>query len=178
MMAVLVITVARLFGPVPTASSASLSARLSARRLAAISRGRAAAVDQRREAVAVARAVPEEAFTAGEELGGETAQALLGAELEERVGLDPRLLGDVVLAGLDGLLHAVERAGDEVEVGARVVRQPGLGEDRVGGRDDRLGVIGQHRRVGHVLAARGRLEIVPELLQRARDAARRRRRRA
>ena len=39
MMAVLVITVARLLGPVPTASSASLSARLSARRLAAISAG-------------------------------------------------------------------------------------------------------------------------------------------
>ena len=80
-----------------------------------------------------ARAVPEEAFAAGEELGRKAAQALLGAELEECVGLDPRLLGDVVLTGLDGLLHAVERPGDEIEVGVRVVLEPWLGEERVGG---------------------------------------------
>ena len=141
MIAVFVITVVRLLGPVPTASSASLRALLSATRLAAIS------VGEPRPLISVARPSlsPEpyqkRPFAAGEELGREAAQALLGAELEERVGLDAGLLGDVVLPGLDRLLHAVERAGDEVEVGARVVRQPGLREERVGRRDDRLRVL-------------------------------------
>ena len=52
MIAVFVITVVRLLGPVPTASSASRSARVERDAVAAISARRAAAVDQRREAVA------------------------------------------------------------------------------------------------------------------------------
>ena len=45
------------------------------------------------------------------------AQAALGAELEERVGLQARLLGLAVLAGAGGGLHAVEREPDQVVVG-------------------------------------------------------------
>ena len=51
MIAVFVITVVRLFGPVPTASSASLSARVERDAVGGDLGRRAAAVDQRREAV-------------------------------------------------------------------------------------------------------------------------------
>ena len=47
----------------------------------------------------------------------ERLQPPLGAELEERVGLQARLLGLAVLAGADGGLHAVERERDQVVVG-------------------------------------------------------------
>ena len=49
--------------------------------------------------------------------GSKRAQAALGAELEERVGLQARLLGLAVLAGAGGGLHAVQREPDQVVVG-------------------------------------------------------------
>ena len=58
--------------------------------------------------------------------GSNDLQPALGAELEERVGLEPRLLGLPVLAGADRGLHAVERQRDQVVVGLVVRLLPGL----------------------------------------------------
>ena len=49
--------------------------------------------------------------------GSNALQPPLGPELEERICLQPRLLGLLVLPGGDGRLHAVERERDQVVVG-------------------------------------------------------------
>ncbi|MCX6956497.1 MAG: hypothetical protein NTV51_30560 [Verrucomicrobia bacterium] len=72
--------------------------------------------DQGREAVTVVGAEPDEALDGEREALVEGLQAALRAELEERVGLEARLLRLAVLPGADGGLHAVERQGDEVVV--------------------------------------------------------------
>ena len=59
--------------------------------------------------------------------GSKRAQPALRAELEERVGLQPRLLGLAVLAGAGGGLHAVERERDQVVVGLVGLLGPGFG---------------------------------------------------
>ena len=73
--------------------------------------------DQLREPFVLGRAEPDQAFDVEREALVEGAQPPLGAELEERVGLQPRLLGLAVLAGAGGGLHAVERERDQVVVG-------------------------------------------------------------
>ena len=66
----------------------------------------------------VVGAVPEESLGADEEVGREPAQALLRAELEERVRLEPRLLGlRRTRRRATAPCDAVERRADDVEVG-------------------------------------------------------------
>ena len=69
------------------------------------------------EAVLAARAEPDQALDVEREALVEGAQPALRAELEERVGLQARLLGLAVLAGAGGGLHAVQRERDQVVVG-------------------------------------------------------------
>ena len=117
MIAALVTTVVRL------ALSPSVAARVLelARRARAACRASRGAT--RRSAISLARPVvargaePDQALDVGREAGVERLQAPLGAELEERVGLEPGLLGLAALAGADRGLHAVERERDQVEVG-------------------------------------------------------------
>ena len=63
--------------------------------------------------------------------GVDRLQPPLGAELEERVGLEPGLLGLAALAGADRGLHAVERQRDQVVVGVVGRLLPGRGHDRL-----------------------------------------------
>ena len=73
--------------------------------------------DQLGEALLVDRAEPDQALDVGREPWLERLEPPLGPELEERVGLEPRLLGLLVLLGADGRLEPVERQRDQVVVG-------------------------------------------------------------
>ena len=77
------------------------------------------------------RAVPEEALDLHEEVAGETAQPLLRPELEEGVGLEPRLLRLRELAGGHRALEPVQRGRDDVEVRSRARVLPLLRVERV-----------------------------------------------
>ena len=94
--------------------------------------------DQLGEAVLPTGAEPDQALDVEREPLVEAAQPPLGAELEERVGLQPRLLGLAVLAGADRGLHAVERERDQVVVGLVGLLRPRL-RHRGGERVLRLG---------------------------------------
>ena len=87
--------------------------------------------DQRRQAGLLRRAEPDRALDVERQPGIERLQAPLGAELEERVRLQPCLLGLAVLAGAGRRLHAVERQGDQVVVGLVGALLPRLGHRRV-----------------------------------------------
>ena len=87
--------------------------------------------DQLREPVLPVDPEPDERLDARHHAGGDRAQAELGPELEERVGLEPRLLGLPVFARRDRGLHAVEGEVDQVEVRLRVVLLPFIGEELV-----------------------------------------------
>ena len=92
MIAELVTTVAWLaLSPSVAAESASLSS--SASRFSRISRNAAPVGDQLREAGLVDGAEPDQALDVEREAGVERLQPPLGPELEERVGLEARLLG-------------------------------------------------------------------------------------
>ena len=116
MIAELVTTVA-LLAESPSVAAESASFWSSASRVSRIARRGARLRDQLREPVLVARAEPDQPFDVEREALVERAQPALRAELEERVGLQPRLLGLAVLAGAGGGLHAVERERDQVVVG-------------------------------------------------------------
>ena len=103
-------------GPLPIRCSASASAASSAARVAASSRRGRLALDQPHEPVPFAVAVPEQRLDALEERRREPAEALLGAELEDAVRLDPGRLRDSPVAARGSGLHPVERRGDDVEV--------------------------------------------------------------
>ena len=87
----------------------------------------------------------------------EGLQPPLGPELEERVGLQARLLGLAELAGAGGGLHAVQRDRDEVVVGLVGRRLPRVGhrgpQGVLGRARERLDVAG----VGDALLALGGL---------------------
>ncbi len=121
--------------------------------------GRAALGDQLGQPVVALGAEPDEALHARHHAGRDRAQAQLGAELEEGIGLEPGLLGLGVLAGAHGALHAVERELDQVEVGLRVVLAPLLRQhpvERLAG----LLVRGLHLvLVHHLAAAAGVLDV-------------------
>ena len=156
--AALVTTVAVL-APSPSEPAPSSSASSSARRVSCTSRRRAALGDQLGQPVVALGAEPDEALHARHHAGRDRAQAQLGAELEEGVGLEPGLLGLGVLAGAHGALHAVERELDQVEVGLRVVLAPLLRQhpvERLAG----LLVRGLHLvLVHHLAAAAGVLDV-------------------
>jgi hypothetical protein len=82
--------------------------------------------DLRREPVAARAAEPDQPLDFEREALVEGAQPALGAELEERVGLQPRLLGLAVLARAGGGLHAVQRERDQVVVGLVGLLRPRL----------------------------------------------------
>ena len=116
MIALLVTIEKREPGPLPIRSSDAVSASSSAARVAAICVGRGAALDQQDEPVVLALPVPEELLDTLEECGPQTAQPLLGPELEHPVRLEPRLLGGSPVPARHGTLEPVERGGDDVEV--------------------------------------------------------------
>ena len=125
MIAELVTTVA-LLAESPRVAAASPSLPSSTSRVSRISRRGA------RWAICLASpswprgAEPDQALDVEREALVERAQPALGAELEERVGLQARLLGLAVLAGAGGGLHAVEREPDQVVVGLVGLLGPGL----------------------------------------------------
>ena len=141
----------------PSVAAASASRPSRTRRFSRSSRRGARARDQPCEARLTLGAEPDQPLDAQREAGIEGLQAPFGAELEEGVGLQARLLGLPVLARAGGGLHAVQRQGDEV-----VVRLVGGALPRVGhGRLQRgLGAPAQRLdRVssGHPLGAPRRL---------------------
>ena len=100
------------------------------------------------------------------------AQAQLGAELEERVRLEARLLGLAVLAGADGRLHPVERQRDQVEVGLGVVLLPLLREAARRAGPTRACVSPRRRPRARPRAPLARvLDVALELLERASTSA-------
>ncbi len=115
------------------------------------------AADELREPCVAVRSVPEEPLRCGEEIGGEAAQPLLRPELEERVRLEPCLLGRRVLAGTDGVDDPVERRADDVEVGGGARVLPLLWEDPLGELERlvRLRLDGLGRGHGGTLVRRG-----------------------
>ena len=142
------VTTVALLALSPSVAAASASCSSSASRASRSSRRGA------RSAISFARpgwpdgAEPDRALDVEREPGVERLQPPLGPELEERVRLEPRLLGLAVLAGAGRRLHAVERERDQVVVGLvgallprlghrrvqRVLDALGLGLDLVGGR--------------------------------------------
>ncbi len=136
--------------------------------------GRRLRLDEANEAVAVARAVPEERFDTLEERRRETAKPLLGPELEDPVRLDPRRLRGAPVAARGRGLHAVERCGDDVEVRGlcRVLPLCGVEHPEVvhGRRDGRV----ERRRIGRRPAPARRDEARSEAREHCLDAARRR----
>ena len=117
------------------------------------------------EAVVALRAVPEVALDLLEQRRRETAQSLLGTQLEDAVRLESRLLGLFPVAGRSSGLQAVERRGDDVEVG-RLRRFLPLG--RVQRADEREGLVGRCPDgvgVGDRIAARGVGESRSELVE-------------
>jgi hypothetical protein len=98
--------------PSPSAPAPSWSAWSSARRLLAV------------------RPEPDQALDPVDGVRRDRAQAQLGPELEEGVGLQARLLRRGVLTGPDRGLHPVERDLDQVEVGLVVVLLPVVGQQR------------------------------------------------
>ena len=114
--AAFVITVASL-APSPVFARASSSASSSTSRVSRISLAAVVGAISSREAVDVACAVPDQPLDLGDQGGVERAQLDLGAELEEGVGAQARLLGLLALARGDRGLHLVEADVDQVEVG-------------------------------------------------------------
>ena len=112
--------------------------------------------DELREPLLVARAEPDEALDLDRQAGVERLQPPLRPELEERVRLQARLLGLLVLGRADRGLHPVERERDEVVVGLVRRLLPLLREDlvevRLGAVRDRLHLAG----LGDAVLARGR----------------------
>ena len=113
--------------------------------------------DQLGEALLVDRAEPDQALDVGREPGLERLEPPLGPELEERVGLEPRLLGLLVLLGADGRLEPVERQRDQVVVGLVVRLLPLLRHRRrevvLDPLRQRVDVLGR----AHALGLLGRL---------------------
>ena len=103
--------------PLPTRSSARVSASSSAARVVASSPAPAPALDELNEPVVALRSVPEVALDLLEERRREPAEPLLGPELEHAVRLEPGLLGLLPVARGRRRLQAVERRRDDVEVG-------------------------------------------------------------
>ena len=103
----------------------------------------------------------------GEELGREAAQALLGAELEERVGLDaaPARRRGTARPATAFCMRSSEPAMRSKSALASRSSQ-GFGKSVSVRRHDRLGVRRRARRVGDRAAARGRREVAAELLER------------
>ena len=85
-------------------------------------------------------AVPEVALDLLEERRGEAAKALLRAELEDAVRLEPRRLGLVPVARRRRGLKAVERRRDDVEVGGLRGLLP---RRRIGRSDEPDGLLGR-----------------------------------
>ena len=112
--------------------------------------------DELREPLLVARAEPDEALDLDRQAGVERLQPPLRPELEERVRLQARLLGLLVLGRADRGLHPVERERDEVVVGLVRRLLPLLREDLVqislGPVRDRLHLTG----LGDAVLALGR----------------------
>ena len=165
MMAAFVTTETSDCGPLPICCSERASASSSAARVDRdLLVGRMAA-EKLDEAVVALRAVPEVALDLLEQRRRETAQSLLGTELEDAVRLESRLLGLFPVAGRSSGLQAVERRGDDVEVG-RLRRFLPLG--RVQRADEREGVVGRCPDgvgVGNRIAARGVGESRSELVE-------------
>ena len=168
MIALLVTTVA-LLAESPSVAAASASLLSSASRVSRISRRGARLAISFASPSLVAGAEPDQALDVEREPRVEAAQPPLRAELEERVRLQPRLLGLAVLAGADRGLHAVERERDQVVVGLVGLLRPRLrhrGRQRVlrlGG--DRLDLLG----LGDALLVLvGELDELAELGQRRR----------
>ena len=131
MIAVLTTIAVAEVGPEPTAASEAASASSSAWRVASTSADRRLPADQLRESRMAVGAVPEQPFRAREQIRREASQALLGAELEERIRLEPRLLRLPVLACAGCRDDAVERGPDDVEVGGGLSFLPLGGEGRL-----------------------------------------------
>ena len=88
-------------------------------------------------------AEPDEPLDVGRQAGVERLQPPLGPELEERVRLEARLLGLLVLLRADRRLEAVERQRDQVVVGLVGRRLPLLRHRR---REVVLDPVGQRLR--------------------------------
>ena len=148
----------------------------SASRVSRISRRGARSAISLARPVLAAGAEPDQALDVEREARVERLQPPLGAELEERVGLEPRLLGLAVLAGADGGLHAVERERDQVVVGlvGRLLSTPSgiVAVERV--LDPRRSSASTSLGGRHALvAARSRSPtIAPSSVERRRDRAR------
>ena len=105
-----------------SAACAAASSASSALRLAISLAG--ALADQIGQALLLALAIPEQILQRRLVLRREDDQLGLGAALEDRVGLEPGRLGQLVLASGDRRLHLVERGRDYIEVGGAVVLLP------------------------------------------------------
>ena len=156
MIAELVTTVARLaLSPSVAAESASLRVEREAR-LADLAPRRAVG-DQLGEPGLAAAAEPDQPLDVERQPGVERLQAPLGPELEERVGLQARLLGLAVLAGAGGGLHAVERERDQVVVRlvGRLLSRPRASPPRrrLGAAGERLDLLGGGDAVGRARCA-------------------------
>ena len=124
------------------------------------------ALDELHEPGLAAVAVPEEALDPLEQRRRDPAQPLLGAELEDPVRLQPRLLRPAPAARLRGRREPVDRGCDDVEVGAGGGLLPGIGVEVV----DRAPERGR--------CARGRPRRTPPGPQRRRPACGRAQRRS
>ena len=89
------VTAVAAVAPSPSAPAPSWSAWSSARRVSCTSRARLLLGDQRREPLLPVGAEPDQPLDPVDGVRRDRAQAQLGPELEERVGLEPRLLGRV-----------------------------------------------------------------------------------
>ena len=156
MIAELVTTVA-LLAESPSVAAASASFSSSTSRVSWTSRRGARSAISVGEARLADRAEPDQALDVGRQPGVERLQPPLGAELEERVRLEPRLLGLPVLLGADRGLQPVERERDQVVVGLVVRLLPRLGHRRrevvLDPLGERLDVVGR----AHALGALRRL---------------------
>ena len=113
-------------------------------------------LEKLREPLILVRSVPEEALAPDEEILRQPPEALLRAELEEGVRLEPRRLSLPVLTRGDRTLHAVERRLDHVEIGRRPGVLPLLWKDVVAQIECPLRICLDRRRVRDLIAtARG-----------------------
>ena len=140
MMAAFVTTETSDCGPLPICCSERASASSSAARVVEISSSGACASEELDETVVPLGSVPEVALDLLEQGRREPTESLLGAELEDAVRLESRLLGLLPVAGGGSRLQPVERRSDDVEVG----RLRGLlPRGRVEGGDQSERVVGR-----------------------------------
>ena len=116
-------------------------------------------------------AVPEQALDLDEEVVGEAPKPLLGAELEEGVGLEPSLLGVSELPCRDRALEPVERGRDDVEVGGGARIAPLV---RIQAVDQGERFVGRRRYVVRIrdgVVARSRAQIRRERVEKLAEPA-------